>query len=183
MNPLIEVLGEILRRMLDFLPKAQIIDSCEGGVAFKKGLPLLVSPGQLYWYWPFWTRLDIIPVNRQTIKMEVQNFTTKDGETISFRVAVAYSIHDPMKAVLVPHDMDKSLEDLAAGAIIERLKEMTLEQMRGELGENEELRKGIQATLHSWGLSIEKAMLTDLAISRVHRIMGIERIQSNANAS
>ena len=82
------------------------------------------------------------------------------------------SVKDVYKAIFYVQDIDKSLETLALGIILEYVNNRTLEDCQDVNGLKKEILKGIRDAAQGWGLKIERVYITDLDKARNIRLIG-----------
>lgn len=190
MNEALSWLGDIIRGLLKFVPRLVVIKSTEGGVAFVRGTPRQILPGRMLFYWPLWTELYCLPVNRQTIDLRGQAYVTSDMRVIAVSGVVVYDVRDPMKACTVAHDLDVAIRDIALGTILRALRDKTLAQIyEGREAIDSALERELRAQTRNWGVSIISVFLSDLAPCSVIKVMsdqgsiGVMPIPAQASAS
>ena len=157
-------LGDIFQRLIDLIPRLIVINSIEGGVAWVRGKPRPIRPGRLFLYWPFWTEICILPVNRQTIDLRAQAYCTADDVPFLASGIVVYEIRDAMKAALAAHDLDEAIRDLSMAALIRQLRAKSWKDVYEQrLTIDESIRGELRRLLRDWGVDIRCFFLSDLA--------------------
>lgn len=165
-------LSDIMRGLLRWVPRIQIVNTTEGGVAFVRGKPKPVMPGRMLIFWPVWTEVFYVPVNRQTIDLRSQTYLTADDKTVAISGVVVYDVPDAEKAILWSHNHDDSIRDLALASVVQRLHGMTLAQLRDERDAlSDAIRKELRAQLRDSGINIRNFFLSDLAPCTVIRVL------------
>jgi regulator of protease activity HflC (stomatin/prohibitin superfamily) len=130
-----------------------------------------ISSG-LFWYVPLFQRIDSMEVPTQITDLRGQSIRTKDGQSTVVSGAIQYSIKNIHKAIFNVRDVDKCLETLALGVILEYIKKRTLEECQDVEGLKKEILKGIKEAAQGWGLKIERIFITDLDKARNIRLIG-----------
>lgn len=167
-------IGELISWLIEFLPHLGILRKKHGGVKFKRGkIVREIKPG-LYWWWPFVTETETTTCARQTLSLEAQRLTTKDGYTVSVRLVVAYWVEDVVKALVDTDDYDDAAEDLALDAVVEIIStndwKWIHENLSGEV-RNAVTRK-CRGELKKMGLYVEKARIVDFTETVVYTMVG-----------
>ena len=186
MNEAFAWLNELIQKVLRFLPKLSIIRSTEGGVAFVRGKPQTVLPGRLYVYWPLWTELYTIPVNRQTIDVRVQAYVDCTGKPLAVGCVVVYDVdrHNPDKPILWADDHDEAIRDITLGAMLAGLHDRTLADIRANRAViNDALRREVRKGLYNSGINVINCFLSDLTPCRPLLLLGTQpRVPADADA-
>lgn len=186
-------LGQLVNWFSQFFPRFVLLDSTQGAVKFEGFfLPSWLrmyfdwfhgfngtmrftqcGPG-LHWYWPATTSFQVYPTEYQTDNLPSQTIETSDGKSISVGGMVTYTVPNLMLLLPRTHSAVKMVQVKVLAAIHEVLCKMswdqlTQEQRKGTL--NTKLRHAAQKQLTEFGVKIEECMLTDLARSRVYRLI------------
>ena len=167
-----EWLRELIQRLTCFIPRPLILADFQAGVRITWGKWNRVVSSGLFWYIPLFQEIIYMDVQTQIVDLRGQSVHTKDGKHIIVSGAMQYSIKNIYKAVFNVQDVDKSLETLALGVILEYVNNRTLEECQ-EVGElKKEILKGIKEAAHGWGVKIERIYITDLDETRNLRLIG-----------
>lgn len=110
-------------------------------------------------------------VQTQVVDLRSQSVRSKDGHSLVVSGAIQYSIKDINKAVFNVQDVDKSLETLALGIILEFVKNRTVEECQDIVALKKEILRGIKDAAQGWGLKIERVYITDLDKARNYRLL------------
>ena len=167
-----EWLRELIQRLTCFIPRPLILTDYEAGIRVTWGKWNKVIASGLFWYIPLFQKIIYMDVQTQVVDLRGQSVHTKDGKHIIVSGAMQYSIKDVYKAVFNVQDVDKSLETLALGVILEYVNNRTLEECQEVNGLKKEILKGIKEAAHGWGVKIERIYITDLDETRNLRLIG-----------
>lgn len=111
-------------------------------------------------------------VQTQVVDLRGQSVHTKGGKHIIVSGAIQYSIKDVYKAIFNVQDVDRSLETLALGVILEYVNKRTLKECQEVTNLKKEILKGIKDAAQGWGVKVERIYITDLDESRNIRLIG-----------
>lgn len=183
-------LGQLVEWFGQFIPRFTLLDSTQGAVKFEgfflprklrlvfKGydgtMRLTLCGAGLHWFWPATTSFQIYPIEYQTDNLPSQTIETSDGKSISVGGMVTYTVPNLMLLLPRTHSAVKMVQVKVLAAIHEVIckmswEQLTQEQRKGTL--NTKLRNAAQKQLTEFGVKIEECMLTDLARSRVYRLI------------
>lgn len=166
-----EWLRDLINRILSVFPRVLIINPYEAGIRITFGNKYKqIGPG-LYVFWPMIQRMVYMEVQTQVADLRAQSVRTKDGKSTVVSGAIQYSIKDVEKAIINVQDVDKSLETLALGIILEFVKNRTLEECHDTELLKKEILRGIKEAAKGWGLRIERIYITDLDKARNIRLL------------
>lgn len=167
-------LGELINTFGSLIPRMIHIKRTHGAVKFTRAKAKEVGPG-VYFYWPLITEVVVLATARQTLNLNTQSLTTKDGQSISVSGVVVYSIRSVYDAIVKNFDHDDTLGDVAQLAIAEVVFNSTyddlLEAQRGGRLERE-LTKKARRRLKQFGFAVDRCALTDLTPSFALRMLG-----------
>lgn len=166
-----EWLKEIFDRLLSVFPSIFIIAPYEAGVRITFGKYCKPKAAGWYMIWPLIQRFVWMEIQTQVADLRVQSIRTKDSQDIIISGAIQYSIKDIEKAIVNVQDVDKAVETVSLGIILDYIKNKTLEECQNlELLKSEILR-GLRESARGWGLKIEKVFITDLGKGRNLRLL------------
>ncbi len=140
----------------------------ESGLRVRYGTTAaLLCPG-LHWRIPFLDRIFIQPVRLRTIETPTITFTTKDGKTLSLRLAVKYQIADIKMLHMAVANPENTLLATVQGLISTCVSTTTSDQITPET-----LTAVIQqANIGSdWGLREVSVLVMTFAFCRTLRLL------------
>lgn len=165
-----EYLGELLSAVMSLFPRLVIIRSTHAGVKFRHGKHILkLGPG-ITVYWPLVTEIEILPVKRQTKKLDPQYLTTQDGISVGIRGLVVYEVSCPVDLLTRCWDYDETIDDLAQAAIRDTVQGKEWEHLDDNL--EEKLLWRLTADLCGFGVNVVRVTVTDLVKVRPWAILG-----------
>lgn len=167
-------LGTIFDTILKFCPHLKIIDVTQGAVKMRRGNEITVHGPGLVWYWPLITVLKVVTTVRDTLDLNGQTFTTKDGKVVLTSGMVMFSIVDVEKLLTTSPDYISTISDICMNCIHDIFIKYEWEQLRagildGTIGK--ELRRAAQEELKPFGVKVLSLGLKDLAPVRVLKIV------------
>lgn len=148
--------------------------SDHGGVKYLRGGKVREIRAGLYWYWPIVTEIEEIGTRRQTVSLESQVLTTKDGHTVSVCAVVVYEINNVVKALVDTHDVVDTIGDVAQSSVIQAVTTRTFDQLRKDLteGVRGEIKDQCKRDLRQFGVLVKDAFLSDCAYATAYRVIG-----------
>ena len=167
-----EWLKELIQRLTCFIPRPMMLADFQAGVRITWGKRNRVVSSGLFWYIPLFQEIIYMDVQTQMVDLRGQSVHTKDGKHIIVSGAIQFSIRDIYKAVFSVQDVDKALETLALGVILEYVNIRTLEECQEVDGLKKEILKGIREAAQGWGVKIERIFITDLDETKNLRLIG-----------
>lgn len=157
-----------------WVPRLLIVDVTEGGVKMRRGHEVSELRPGIHLYWPIITNVRVVMVVRDTLDLDAQTFTTKDGKVMAASGMVLYSIRDVVKTLTECPDYTNTIRDQVMNCIHNVLINYTYDEIKegilsGAIGK--ELRKACQDSLAGFGLRILNVGLKDLAPCRVIKLL------------
>ena len=174
-----EWLKEIFERLLSIFPRILILAPYESGIRLTFGKHLKVLDPGWYLYWPLIQRVVWMEVQTQVVDLRTQSVRTKDNFDIIISGAIQYSIKDVEKANVNVQDVDKSIETLSLGIILDFVKHKNLDDCQNIDILKSEILKGLKDAAKGWGLKIEKIFITDLGRTRNLRLLGNSTVKTD----
>jgi regulator of protease activity HflC (stomatin/prohibitin superfamily) len=167
-------IGQIAEWVGKFFPRRIVMPVNMGGVKYVGGDTVVVMGPGIHWYWPWSTSIDTYPTATQTDNLPSQTMETADDVSITVGGMVTYSVHDVAALLSQTHSGFKRIQAMTLAGIHRVCCRMTWselknEQRRGTL--DTKLRHGVQKDLAAYGVTIEDCQLTDLARTRVYRLI------------
>jgi regulator of protease activity HflC (stomatin/prohibitin superfamily) len=152
---------------------AVVVESWEQGVRFRRGVPQAKALGAGVWFFvPFFHRIEVIPIQLRFIDLPIQRITTKDGIEIALSANIGYAINDAVLAYVEVHDYEESLARLAAGHLHRRVHAWTYPELVENLGKLEESLEGTLTTRSKrWGIEIRVVGVTDMVRQRAYSLL------------
>lgn len=167
-------IGKIAEWVGAFIPRWIILDVTMGGCKYVGGKKLVpLGPG-VHFYWPARTTIDTYPIARQTDDLRSQTLVTTDDRTIVVGGMITYKVNDIAKLLGSSFHAPTSIKIVALAAIHNvccRMSwaELKLEQQRGTL--DTKLKNTARRELEDYGVTVIDVQLTDLAPTRVYKLM------------
>lgn len=172
-------IGNIIEWFGAFVPRYEIVDTTQGAVKWIGGSRVVTLGPGVHWYWPFRTKFQVYPTARQSEDLRTQTLVTADDVTIVVGGQVTYAIRD-LEAILAnTFDPAQTVKEIALTAISRVIVEKTWADLKaqfrsGELGKD--LKSSLTRELSPYGVRVLKASLTDLAPTRVYKLIQSQSI-------
>lgn len=150
-----------------------VVEAWQQGIRFRRGVPQAKPLGAgIWWFVPFFDRIEVIPARQRFIDLPVQSVTTADGIDVALSANIGYEITDAVKAYTEVHDYEESLSRLAAGHLHRRVHGWTYVELMAGLGKLEASLEGTLTTRSKkWGILICDVGITDLVRARAYRLL------------
>ena len=107
---MIEVLTDVISRVVDLCPKFILIEPGTQGLCVTRGQYTALPPG-FHLYWPFWSRVTPYAVNRQAMSVEVVRDV--EGKSVCTQLWLVYQITDLVLAASTSADWADTIDDVA----------------------------------------------------------------------
>lgn len=129
-----------------------------------------LEPG-FHWIWPFCIDYVVTDnVKPMVTRVGVQTLTTNDNKRVSIHVVISWHITNMERSVIEVEDLDRSLIDLVAGFVGERVLDNDWNYVRSPEFRTE-LRTFVQTQGRAWGVRVTRVQLRDCATSSALRIL------------
>lgn len=166
-----DFLNKIFDKLLSLLPVVFNVAPYEAGVRITCGKHYKAKGAGLYIIWPLCQRFVWMEIQSQITDLRNQSLRTLDGYEIVISGAVQYYISDIEKAIINIQDVDKAVETLSLGIIVDFISKKNLKECQDIEALKVEILKGLRDAARGWGLKIEKIYITDLGKSRNLRLL------------
>ena len=181
-------IGQIFEGLLQFIPRLIICRNTHAGVKWKLGgKSVSIKSGSRVVYWPLLTEVELIVVARQTANFSTQVLMTNDEKQVVAGAFVVYHIIDVVQAIGERNwDVESTVADITMAAIVEEIMQRSLDDLREQIAEGAEgefcrsLTENCRKQLRQYGVRVDRAGLTDFSTCKVYRMMGNDRVMSEA---
>ncbi len=173
-------LSDIFNGILQFIPRPLIIRATHGGICWVFGSKVVELKPGWRWVWPLIMDWEIIPVARQTERIQDQALVTKDKKQVAVRVIVVFSIRDLVQAIGQRNwDVGTTVNDIAAAAVVQVVTKWELNELLSEITGTveEQLTEVCKKELNKFGVTVHKCCFIDFSTCRVYKIMGNNPIE------
>lgn len=164
-------LKELIQKLTCFIPRPMLLADFEAGIRITFGKWNKKITSGWFWYVPLFQKIIWMEIQTQVVDLRSQSVRTKDGKDVVVSGAIQYSIKDIYKAIFNVQDIDKSIEALSLGVILEYVTNRTLEECEQIDELKKEILRGLKDAAQGWGLKIEKIFITDFGKSRNLRLL------------
>lgn len=111
-----------------------------------------------------------------TFEAQLQNITTKDGKSVTFKVSVVYEVFNVKKAMIEVHDYENSMMSLTMIHMARRLRKDNWDDVRTNQDAIEtELRTQLHEESKKWGTRIKDVGLTSIVETEQFNRFQIDR--------
>ncbi len=167
-------IGEIVKWLAQFIPRAFFVDMTEGAIKLRLGNEISeLLPGRIHVYWPFTSNVKLINIARQTLDLTTQSFETKDGITVLASGMITYQVNDVISLLTTTYDADNTIRDVGMSTIQEVLIQYTWDELRAGMVAGtlrKELVREAQRELRTFGIKVLKVGIKDLARTTVYKV-------------
>ena len=157
-----------------FVPRKVILDTTMGGVKFVGGnVPKILGPGT-HWYWPWHTMFQAYPTVRQTDELRSQTLTTADDKVIMVAGLITYEVFDLTPLLVETFDAATLVKERSLAGVHDACCRMSWEELKAEQRKgtlNTKLKNAVKRELQDYGVAVLEVSLTDLAPTRVLKVM------------
>lgn len=183
---LLAAVTDFLKALVAFVPRRELVPITHRGVKFVNGRsfawllfpfvfwtiwwkewkPYVVALGPgITWWWPLFSQVETMPVNRQVLKLEAHDVLTLDGKPVKFRGTISYTISSIMRAMVQTWEVESSIDDEAEAAFCSFISSKRLDELTGRPREevNDELTKVVAEQMKVYGVRTVRAKLSSLA--------------------
>lgn len=162
---------EVVKEFWEHLSPFYIVKEYEHGVLLRFGkFHSKVSAG-LVWKIPLVDDILTARNSITTIPIQEQSLTTKDGKNVVISSIVKYKITNAKIFLLEVDDALDAINDITKGKIKELVINRTWEEVK-QLKDTE-LIEPIAEEVKNWGIKVYYITITDLALVKTIRLMGV----------
>lgn len=163
-------LSDLISWFGQFFPRWVIVPTTHGAVKFVRGHKVVTLGPGWHIYWPLLTTFMEYPTARQATDLRTQTLTTRDEKTIVVGGIIVYEIRDLEKILAHTFDAEQTIKDISMGAIHDVCARRSWAELKAP-GLDVALRKEVRKRLHDYGIRVLRVTLTDLAPTRVIKLM------------
>jgi regulator of protease activity HflC (stomatin/prohibitin superfamily) len=168
--------GAFLQNLLvlawEYLIPVAVVFKGQQGVRWTWGRWVKALQPGIYVYVPFIQRVETTWVCYQEVDTLIQQFTTTDGVTISASANVGYVIKDAAAWATKVYAFDSTVERAIRRIIFRACFALTYEEVRESIPAlTETIFDEIQAKVDPWGVEILEVGFSDLARTKVIRLL------------
>ena len=168
-----DFINDIMRWFERFVPHWALLDPTEGGVKFThKEEPVLLVPGEIYWWWPVVSNVYTIETKRQTMTI-TQRLTTKDEITVMVTTVIVYIISDVLKALVETRDFEDTIGEIGEKLVVKPITSREFSDILLRMSEsndlNNEVKRNARATLSELGVEVVDGYVSNFAQTEVFR--------------
>ena len=168
-SPVGSVIAEVISRFVSVFPTFEVVPETMAGVAWVRGKCRPIKSGCVYFYWPFWTELELVSIVRQTLNLQSYCLTTNDGISVLIGVVVVFEVTDPVSLLTKLHDHEDAIGDIVAGSLVKMVSGHTYDELRTE---ETNLKKDVAKQLKSYGIKTHNVFVNEIGKSRIFRLVG-----------
>jgi len=166
-----DFLNDIFQWFGQWVPKWALLQPDEGGIKYKpEGEIVVLTPGEIYWWWPVTSNIVTIDTRRQTLLFG-QRLTTKDNASVQLNTIIVFTIWDVRKAIVDTKDFEDTVGEVGRKLTIRPVMSRTFSEICRDMGESNEMRneltRGARTLLRSYGLDVLDAYVTDFTKTTV----------------
>lgn len=157
-----------------FVPRILILDTTMGAVKFVRGKKAVALAPGLHLYWPLTTTVHTYPIARQADDLRSQTVVTSDDKVVVVGGLIVYEVDDILKLVGATFRPQDTIKDISLTAIHDVVCQLGWEDLKAQQRSgalDRKLRSETAAALKTYGVKVLKVQLTDLAPTRVIKVM------------
>lgn len=166
-----DFINEAAKWAAQFKPEWDLLQPNEGGVKYKPGGKIeVLTPGDIYWWWPVTTNIQTIDTRRQTLDLG-QRLTTKDDMSVQVNTVIVFTIDDVLKALVDTRDFEDTVGEVAQKLTIRPIMSRTFAEIRADMGDSNEMRneitRGAKTLLSEYGINVLDGYVSDFTETTV----------------
>lgn len=169
-----------------FIPKWEVLDPTLGWVKFRQGHFHSAGRGGMVFWWPLVTKVEVMSVAEQTLRLEPLSLTTTDSKDVTVRGVIVYEYPNLELMTTTVVDPDDSVRDKALMVIAEAVSQRSKADLLADMVSkqlDQTMRRQAQALLGKYGVKVIRLGLVELAGARPYRIMQATAATDSAAAS
>lgn len=164
-------LNDVAQWFGQWMPKWALLQPDEGGIKYKpEGEIVLLTPGEIYWYWPVTSNVVTIDTRRQALAFG-QRLTTKDGYAVQLNTVIVFTIWDVKKALVDTKDFEQTISEVAQKLTIRPIMSRTFGETCEDMGQSNEMRneitRGARTLLQDYGIEVKDGYVSDFTKTTV----------------
>lgn len=179
MDAVLGWLGDVFRALLSFFPHLFVIPVTHGGVKYvwgKEVKPVHHDNGifktGVHFYWPAVTKVEIVPIKRQTNNLPPQYLLTKDGKSVGLSGIVIYEVFDVVSLLSKTWDHDQTINDYALAAFRDVISKSLIEDISNGAPElDRKFTRLLRGRLKDFGVKVIRVAISDFAPVRLIGLM------------
>lgn len=165
-------IGQFIYLLAQLIPRRVLIPHTHEGVKFKGCQTKILLQHGIHWYWPFRTKVHVIPVVQQNVTIPQKTLLTKDGVCVHLDGMVTYIVSNTMKAASEYWDIDQSIDDEASAIFCEFFTQKTYSEVnKSRFNINQALTKMADERLCEYGISVKRARLNTYITGKVNILL------------
>lgn len=167
--------GAIVEWFGQLIPRWTIIGPTHGAIKYDswKRKVYALAHGW-HTYWPVRSAIHSHAIAQQSLDLRPQVVTTRDDKTVLIGLLITYEIDDIERVLAHTWDADETVKDSALSAAARVCLALTWEELKtaAQTGKLDiRLRSAARRVLTEYGVKVIKTTITDLAQTRVYKIV------------
>lgn len=155
-------IGDLVKTLAAVFPRLCLVTANNRGVLFTRGNVRLLLPG-MHWFWPVWSRVEIVNVTRDTTQLHYQSLITSDEEQVTVSVTVTHGIDDAVTSVAEVADIKGAIADIAAVAVKQLIIKRSWDELKSDQARVDKmLTRRCRRLLAPYGVGVESAYISEL---------------------
>ena len=155
----------------NLIPDWDLLEPTHGGVKFSPGGKITVlTPGNIYWWWPAVSSIQEMPIKRQTLSFN-QRLTTACDTTISINTVIVYVVDDVLKALVDTFDFEDTIEEVAQKLTVQPIMSRTFDEIRKDMADSNDMRneltRAARTLLGPYGVRVLDSYVSDFTETKV----------------
>jgi SPFH domain/Band 7 family protein len=182
-------IGQVAEWVGKFIPRWERLDVTYEAIKIVRGrwewkgwrprwleqIVVVCKPDRIHWWWPATTLWFEHPVVRQRLNLKSQVITLHDDTQVLVAGLIVFKVRDIQKLLTQTYGIDECIGDIALAAMHEAILSFKTWADLKEAQQNGALNKCLKSEatqeLSEYGVTILKAVLTDLARCRVFKLV------------
>lgn len=180
LDAIFQVLGELVRLLLSWLPRPYLVNVTERAVLFRRGRPPILKGPGFRWHTPLFSTYEVYSVLKDAAEFDPVVLPTRDGKPVAIGFVIVWHIEpgDVVTAATTTDDLEAIIgelgESLLPPLVLGFGYDELLERVRGARGMttiNASLTVESQELLSEYGVTVDSARVNFLASVRVFKLL------------
>lgn len=180
LDAIFQVLGELVRLLLSWLPRPYLVNVTERAVLFRRGRPPILKGPGFRWHTPLFSTYERYSLLRDPVKFAPAILPTRDGKPVAIGFVIVWHIEpkDVVTAATTTSDLEEMIGEVSESLLPPLVLQHSFDELLGRVRGgrnlktvNESLTEESQALLEPYGVTVDSARINFLAPSRVFRLL------------
>jgi regulator of protease activity HflC (stomatin/prohibitin superfamily) len=158
-------LSDTVQTIGDLVPRRVLVEPSDVMVKFKGMKTVVVCQNGIHWYWPFMSKIRIVPAVKQTLYLGNQMVTTNDGKAVKIESSILFEVEDFVIATTKFNCYITQIDDDIKNVICKYFSKLSFtDEVVGRATEiNDILTEMSKEKLKEYGILVHRVQITSVA--------------------